>query len=124
MHATATNYLLLPKGRGDRRIKARTKRHGEETMPDPIIADGPPRPLSLPTIAVLLGAALTTWPCVVCAQAPKIVKSDYQIDALDPGIKLFMREKMAEGNTMSSFGSAPRGRESPVEEESTQRVVD
>ena len=72
MHATATNYLLLPKGRGDRRIKARTKRHGEETMPDPIIADGPPRPLSLPTIAVLLGAALTTWPCVVCAQAPKI----------------------------------------------------
>ena len=33
------------------------------------------------------------------AQDVKIVKSDIQIDALDPGIKLFMREKMAEGNT-------------------------
>jgi pimeloyl-ACP methyl ester carboxylesterase len=33
------------------------------------------------------------------AQDVKIVKSDTQIDAPDPGIKLFMREKMAEGNT-------------------------
>ncbi len=33
------------------------------------------------------------------AQAVKIVKNDTQIDALDPGIKLFVREKMAEGNT-------------------------
>ena len=33
------------------------------------------------------------------AQDVKIVKSDTQIDALDPGIKLFVREKMAEGNT-------------------------
>jgi hypothetical protein len=32
------------------------------------------------------------------AQDAKIVKSDTQIDSLDPGIKLFMREKMAEGN--------------------------
>ncbi len=29
----------------------------------------------------------------------KIAKSDTHIDALDPGIKLFVREKMAEGNT-------------------------
>jgi pimeloyl-ACP methyl ester carboxylesterase len=29
----------------------------------------------------------------------RIIKSDAQIDALDPGIKLFVREKMAEGNT-------------------------
>ncbi|MDP4006947.1 alpha/beta hydrolase [Methylobacterium sp. NEAU K] len=29
----------------------------------------------------------------------EIVKTDMQIDALDPGIRLFMREKMAEGNT-------------------------
>lgn len=28
-----------------------------------------------------------------------VVKADAQIDALDPGIKLFVREKMAEGNT-------------------------
>ena len=33
------------------------------------------------------------------AQGAKIVKTDIQIDALDPGIKLFVREKMAEGNT-------------------------
>jgi pimeloyl-ACP methyl ester carboxylesterase len=33
------------------------------------------------------------------AQDVKIVKADVQIDALDPGIKLFVREKMAAGNT-------------------------
>jgi pimeloyl-ACP methyl ester carboxylesterase len=33
------------------------------------------------------------------AQDVKITKTDMQIDALDPGIKLFLREKMAEGNT-------------------------
>jgi pimeloyl-ACP methyl ester carboxylesterase len=33
------------------------------------------------------------------AQQPTIVKNDFQIDALDPGIKIFMREKMAQGNT-------------------------
>ena len=33
------------------------------------------------------------------AQDVKIVKADATIDALDPGIKLFVREKMAEGNT-------------------------
>ena len=42
--------------------------------------------------AVLLSAALPA-----SAQAPRIVKSDVQIDALDPGIKLFVREKKAEG---------------------------
>src|SRR5689334_24663655 len=31
--------------------------------------------------------------------APPIVKTDTQIDARDPGIKLFVREKMAQGNT-------------------------
>lgn len=33
------------------------------------------------------------------AQDVKIAKTDVQIDGLDPGIKLFVREKMAEGNT-------------------------
>jgi pimeloyl-ACP methyl ester carboxylesterase len=33
------------------------------------------------------------------AQEVRIAKSDTHIDALDPGIKLFLREKMAEGNT-------------------------
>lgn len=32
------------------------------------------------------------------AQQAKIAKADTQIDALDPDIKLFLREKMAEGN--------------------------
>jgi len=36
------------------------------------------------------------------AQDAKIAKTDVQIDALDPGIKLFVREKMAEGNTRFS----------------------
>jgi hypothetical protein len=36
---------------------------------------------------------------VARAQELKIVKSDAQIDALDTGIKLFVREKMAEGDT-------------------------
>ena len=33
------------------------------------------------------------------AQQVGIVKSDMQIDGLDPGIKIFIREKMAQGNT-------------------------
>lgn len=33
------------------------------------------------------------------AQDIKIAKTDMQIDGLDPGIKLFLREKMSEGNT-------------------------
>ena len=36
---------------------------------------------------------------VAQAQDVRIAKSDAQIDGLDPGIKLFVREKMAEGNT-------------------------
>ena len=45
----------------------------------------------------LLAAALSTEQAG--AQATRIVKADTQIDALDAGIKLFVREKMAEGNT-------------------------
>src|SRR5262249_46067873 len=33
------------------------------------------------------------------AQEARITKTDTQIDALDPGIRLFVREKMQEGNT-------------------------
>ena len=33
------------------------------------------------------------------AQETAIAKTDMQIDAIDPGIKLFLREKMAQGNT-------------------------
>jgi pimeloyl-ACP methyl ester carboxylesterase len=33
------------------------------------------------------------------AQQARIAKSDMQIEALDPGIKLLLREKMSEGNT-------------------------
>ena len=33
------------------------------------------------------------------AQQAAVVKNDMQIDGLDPGIKIFVREKMAQGNT-------------------------
>jgi pimeloyl-ACP methyl ester carboxylesterase len=42
---------------------------------------------------------MLTLLCAVLLAAPdvKIVKNDYSIDAVDPGIKLFVREKRAEG---------------------------
>src|SRR5690349_20217911 len=51
--------------------------------------------------APLLAAAVLILGLVAAAAAQdaKIVKQDYQIDAVDPGIKLFVRMKMAEGNT-------------------------
>src|SRR5215470_2822920 len=54
------------------------------------------------TWAVLLTsliAAVSAVPGTARAQDARIAKTDVQIDALDPGIKLFVREKMAEGNT-------------------------
>jgi pimeloyl-ACP methyl ester carboxylesterase len=47
---------------------------------------------------IILAVALAASP-FAHAQNVRIVKSDTQIDALDPGIKLFVREKMADGNT-------------------------
>src|SRR5215472_14097550 len=48
-------------------------------------------------LAIAVGLAQA---CVAAhAQEAKIAKTDVQIDGLDPGIKLFIREKMAEGNT-------------------------
>ena len=44
-------------------------------------------------------AVLITAFGIAQAQDVRIIKSDAQIDALDPGIKLFVREKMVEGNT-------------------------
>jgi acetyl esterase/lipase len=46
---------------------------------------------------VLLAGALLAPP--VLAQEVTIAKRDYRIDAVDPGIELFVREKMADGNT-------------------------
>jgi pimeloyl-ACP methyl ester carboxylesterase len=47
-------------------------------------------------VAVLLAFAS----CVGWTHAQtRVVKNDTQIDGLDPGIKLFLREKMAQGNT-------------------------
>src|SRR5262249_49668441 len=45
------------------------------------------------------GFALAMSPPPTSAQDAAIVKTDTQIDAHDPGIKLFVREKMAQGNT-------------------------
>jgi len=53
-------------------------------------------PLSVKSVLLAL-AALLGFPALVLAQDVKIQKTDLQIDALDPGIKLFLREKMPEG---------------------------
>jgi hypothetical protein len=47
---------------------------------------------------VIISLALITASGIAQAQDGRIIKSDAQIDSLDPGIKLFVREKMAEGN--------------------------
>jgi alpha-beta hydrolase superfamily lysophospholipase len=47
-------------------------------------------------LAAALGAAS------LAAQEVRSVKTDTHIDAVDPGIRLFMREKMPEGNTRFS----------------------
>src|SRR5260221_6347683 len=49
------------------------------------------------TAAVCLAMALAAQPAG--GQEIKIIKTDTHIDALDPGIRLFVREKMQEGNT-------------------------
>ncbi len=49
----------------------------------------------------LLVALISAVPAFVQAQV-KTVKQDYHIDAVDPGIKLFVRQKMAQGNTRFS----------------------
>jgi pimeloyl-ACP methyl ester carboxylesterase len=46
-----------------------------------------------PFLCALLALAVSP----AASAAPKIVQQDYQIDAVDPGIKLFVRGKMAEG---------------------------
>jgi len=46
-----------------------------------------------------LFAGIIAWHGTARAQDVRIARNDVQIDALDPGIKLFVREKMAEGNT-------------------------
>jgi len=59
------------------------------------------------TITGALAGAVATLavaisPQPASAQDAAIVKQDTQIDARDPGIKLFVREKMAQGNTRFS----------------------
>src|SRR5262249_18300216 len=49
------------------------------------------------TAAACFAIALATQ--TAGAQEIKIAKTDAQIDALDPGIRLFVREKMQDGNT-------------------------
>src|SRR5215469_17159779 len=49
------------------------------------------------TAAACFAIALATQ--TASAQEARITKTDTQIDAFDPGIRLFVREKMQEGNT-------------------------
>jgi pimeloyl-ACP methyl ester carboxylesterase len=56
-------------------------------------------------IHLLLLSVLATVPGVAAQENAKIVSQDYQIDAVDPGIKLFVRTKMAEGNKTFNDGN-------------------
>jgi hypothetical protein len=61
-------------------------------------------PLEFLTMKALALAVVTSFSMalgvpIATAQDVRIVKTDAQIDALDPDIKLFVREKMVEGNT-------------------------
>src|SRR6185437_5182995 len=49
------------------------------------------------TLMALLALIVCGGP--VAAQQANVVQNDTQIDGLDPGIKIFLREKMAQGNT-------------------------
>jgi len=49
--------------------------------------------------AAAFAATAALAPAETVAADAKIVKNDYMIDAVDPGIKLFVREKMQAGNT-------------------------
>jgi hypothetical protein len=53
----------------------------------------------LPMRLLAAGVALSSALLSAQAQEIKIAKSDTQIDGLDAGVKIFVREKMAEGNT-------------------------
>ena len=57
-------------------------------------------PGALAGVAAALALAISPQP--TAAQDAAVVKQDTQIDARDPGIKLFIREKMAQGNTRFS----------------------
>ena len=63
--------------------------------------DGKLTGLARTTFTIMTSAlfAATLGTQTSTAQEIRIAKADTQIDALDPGIRLFMREKMAEGNT-------------------------
>jgi len=61
-----------------------------------LILAAPTRRRVAPLVCSLVLGLLTA---VAQAQEARIAKSDTQIDGLDPGIRLFLREKMAEGNT-------------------------
>jgi len=58
-----------------------------------------------PSFLLLLLFALTCGSPPATAQAARILKDDFYIDAVDPGIKLFVRMKMAAGNTRFDEGN-------------------
>jgi pimeloyl-ACP methyl ester carboxylesterase len=51
------------------------------------------------TYAFGLLILMLSAPCAQAQTQATIVAQDYHIDAVDPGIKLFVRQKMAQGNT-------------------------
>src|SRR5262249_57482174 len=61
--------------------------------------DKTPRSNQVWTITAAAFFAVALGCQTASAQETRITKTDAQIDALDPGIRLFVREKMQEGNT-------------------------
>src|SRR5262245_63642620 len=64
------------------------------------MSDRPAR-LTIRTSRIMAAASFATGLAaqMAVAQEIKIIKTDAHIDALDAGIRLFVREKMQEGNT-------------------------
>src|SRR5262245_17447478 len=73
--------------------------HSRPTAGGMNMYDKTPRSNKARTIAAAAFFAVALGCQTPSAQEIRITKTDTQIDALDPGIRLFVREKMQEGNT-------------------------
>src|SRR5262249_40424574 len=89
-HRAARNIIAAQR----RLITGRTMMRGYESRRRPGL-----RLLVRLGATALIGAWTLALARASQAQETKISKTDTQIDGLDPGVKIFLREKMAEGNT-------------------------
>src|SRR5215472_14928858 len=94
IHRERANMLGRPPAREGKSIPRRDHL-GEEIMNRNGTVRRGARALAEASVALLLASS----PQATSAQDVTIVRSDTQIDASDSGIKLLIREKMAQGNT-------------------------